>query len=254
VWHAQIRAEFEARRNDDAVRRRFDPREHQKAVDARNSLAASTAESFLKVQRSWAARELHVSWPYVQLGPGAAQRQRCRQLEALRQHENQQPESNLFAVQDYTLGDINPAAPDFNQGNGPAAEEAAAGGALAEQAAVSPAAEVWLCAHSSCIMDTVTNQTTQVCEPLQPADMAHTLRLFLRSAFMPHSAQQCSCMLWQGGSPTSQPGSARKQPGSARSAKPAPIPKVAPEVTWQVMLDPALQQQQQLPPFVPTLI
>jgi hypothetical protein len=47
--HAQIRAEFEARRNDDAVRRRFDPREHQKAVDARNSLAASTAESFLKV-------------------------------------------------------------------------------------------------------------------------------------------------------------------------------------------------------------
>lgn len=31
------------------MRRRFDPREHQKAVDARNSLAASTAESFLKV-------------------------------------------------------------------------------------------------------------------------------------------------------------------------------------------------------------
>ena len=49
VWHAQIRAEFEARRNDDAVRRRFDPREHQKAVDTRNNLAASTAESFLKV-------------------------------------------------------------------------------------------------------------------------------------------------------------------------------------------------------------
>ncbi len=45
----QIRAEFEATRHEDAVRRRFDPREHQKAVDARNALAVSTAESFLKV-------------------------------------------------------------------------------------------------------------------------------------------------------------------------------------------------------------
>lgn len=49
--HAQIRAQFEATKNDDAVRRRFDPREHQKAVDARNGLAVSTAESFLKVRQ-----------------------------------------------------------------------------------------------------------------------------------------------------------------------------------------------------------
>jgi hypothetical protein len=74
----------------------------------------------------------------------------------------QQTKCNLIAAQDYTLGDINPAAPDFNQGNGPAAEEAAADGALAEQAAVSPAAEVRHCACSSCVKDTVTHQTTQV--------------------------------------------------------------------------------------------
>ena len=80
-------------------------------------------------------------------------------------------------MQDYTLGDINPAAPDFNQGNGPAAEEAALDGALAEQAAVSPAAEVRHCACSTYVMDSVTNQTNK-CE-LQPADMADTLRLSL---------------------------------------------------------------------------
>lgn len=45
----QIRAQFESSKNDDAVQRRFDLREHQKAIDARNALALSTAESFQKV-------------------------------------------------------------------------------------------------------------------------------------------------------------------------------------------------------------
>ena len=39
----QIKAQFEAQKNDDAVRRRFDPREHQKAVEARNELAVRSA-------------------------------------------------------------------------------------------------------------------------------------------------------------------------------------------------------------------
>ncbi len=45
----QIRAQFESSKNDDAVRRRFDPREHQKAIEVRNALAVSAAESFQKV-------------------------------------------------------------------------------------------------------------------------------------------------------------------------------------------------------------
>lgn len=41
-WWTQVKADFEARKEDPAVRRQFDPREHQKAVDQRNKIAAST--------------------------------------------------------------------------------------------------------------------------------------------------------------------------------------------------------------------
>lgn len=136
------------------MRRRFDPREHQKAVDARNALAVSTAESFLKVHRHIGLWIFHCMiyvvspcflYHVVQLPVF---------LRAVPVSLRTVPASSVllqFAVwlsldpslqQDFTLGDINPAAPDFNQGNGPAAEEeAAASGAADEPAAASPPAQ-----------------------------------------------------------------------------------------------------------------
>lgn len=45
-WGSEVRAEFEAKKTDELMRRQFDPRELQKLVDRRNELAATEARSF----------------------------------------------------------------------------------------------------------------------------------------------------------------------------------------------------------------
>ncbi len=165
------------------------------------------------------------------------------------------------ARQDFTLGDINPAAQDFNQGNGPAPEEAAeANGAVEEPpAASSSAAQArwrnsmplafggpFLSLHP-CVQSTGHRRLPVA---MRRADFSWRILEHVSSLhgpagpccfniFLPSSLTQMSAMVPQGGSPTgsAQPGSARKQPSSARSAKAAAAAaaelKVVPEVTWQ---------------------
>lgn len=47
-WGSQVKAEFEARKNDPAVRRQHDPRKHQEAVTSRNQRAGTAAAAFWK--------------------------------------------------------------------------------------------------------------------------------------------------------------------------------------------------------------
>jgi len=68
-WGSKVKADFEARKEDPAVRRQFDPREHQKAVDQRNKIAASTASNFLE---DWENGKLDPTAEDFNQGNGAA--------------------------------------------------------------------------------------------------------------------------------------------------------------------------------------